>query len=177
MGPGCKRPGLLLSGLFMATIYIMAKRNPELGPPGPKFTMREKVVSLKNTWSILSLFLLVIGGAVRGLVHPDRGSRGGGLRGLLDHPPEEKAHVGQPQGVPLPDDPHHRHGLHLRLFSDREPDPRTALQLDSRPRPEQVPGHGHNRLHLHGARLLHGGAGHNGPDHTRDLPPGDKFGV
>jgi len=70
MGPGCKRPGLLLSGLFMATIYIMAKRNPELGPPGPKFTMREKVVSMKNTWSILSLFLLVIGGLYGGWFTP-----------------------------------------------------------------------------------------------------------
>ena len=69
-GPRFKRPGLLLSGLFMATIYIMAKRNPELGPPGPKFTMREKVVSLKNTWSILSLFLLVIGGLYGGWFTP-----------------------------------------------------------------------------------------------------------
>lgn len=63
-------PGLLLSSLFMATIYIMAKRNPDLGPPGPKFTMREKIVSMKNTWSILSLFLLVIGGLYGGWFTP-----------------------------------------------------------------------------------------------------------
>ncbi len=63
-------PGLLLSGLFMLTIYVMTKYNPTLGPPGPRFTMKERIYSLKGTWSILSLFLLVMGGLYTGWFTP-----------------------------------------------------------------------------------------------------------
>lgn len=63
-------PGLLLSGLFLATIYAMTKYKPSLGPPGPRFTMKEKIYSLKGTWSLLALFLLVIGGLYTGWFTP-----------------------------------------------------------------------------------------------------------
>jgi tripartite ATP-independent transporter DctM subunit len=63
-------PGILLCGLFVLTIYIMAKLKPALGPPGPKFSMKEKIYSLKDTWSILCLFLLVIGGLYTGWFTP-----------------------------------------------------------------------------------------------------------
>jgi C4-dicarboxylate transporter, DctM subunit len=63
-------PGLLLSGLFMIAIYVMTRKNPALGPPGPRFTFKEKVVSLKDTWGILSLFLLIIGGLYAGWFTP-----------------------------------------------------------------------------------------------------------
>ena len=63
-------PGILLCGLFILAIYIMAKIRPDLGPPGPKFTLRERVYSLKDTWSILTLFLLVIGGLYTGWFTP-----------------------------------------------------------------------------------------------------------
>ena len=63
-------PGLLLTGLFILTVYIITKIKPKLGPPGPKFTMKERVYSLKNTWSILTLFLLVIGGLYTGWFTP-----------------------------------------------------------------------------------------------------------
>ena len=63
-------PGLLLSGLFIATIYAMTKYKPSLGPPGPRFTMKEKIYSLKGTWSLLALFLLVIGGLYTGWFTP-----------------------------------------------------------------------------------------------------------
>jgi tripartite ATP-independent transporter DctM subunit len=63
-------PGILLCGLFVLTIYIMTKLKPALGPPGPKFSMKEKIYSLKDTWSILCLFLLVIGGLYTGWFTP-----------------------------------------------------------------------------------------------------------
>ncbi len=63
-------PGLLLSFLFILTIYIMCVIKPELGSKGPSFTMREKLVSLKETWSILSLFVLVMGGLYTGWFTP-----------------------------------------------------------------------------------------------------------
>jgi len=63
-------PGLLLCGLFMLAVYFMAKLKPELGPPGPRFTMKQRFVSLKDTWSILCLFLLVVGGLYTGWFTP-----------------------------------------------------------------------------------------------------------
>ncbi len=63
-------PGVLLCGLFVLTVYVMAKMKPELGPPGPKFTMKERVSSLKDTWSILTLFFIVIGGLYTGWFTP-----------------------------------------------------------------------------------------------------------
>ena len=63
-------PGLLLTLLFILTVYIMTKIKPELGPPGPKFTLKEKIISLKDTWSILTLFIIVIGGLYTGWFTP-----------------------------------------------------------------------------------------------------------
>lgn len=59
-------PGLILSGLFMAAIYIVTRRNPALAPPGPSFPLKEKIRSLKDTWGVLALFLLIIGGLYAG---------------------------------------------------------------------------------------------------------------
>lgn len=63
-------PGVLLTLLFILAIFIMTKIKPELGPPGPTFTLKEKIYSLKNTWSILTLFVLVIGGLYTGWFTP-----------------------------------------------------------------------------------------------------------
>ncbi len=63
-------PGVLLCGLFVLAIYVITKIKPALGPPGPKFTMKERIVSLKDTWSILVLFFLVIGGLYTGWFTP-----------------------------------------------------------------------------------------------------------
>jgi tripartite ATP-independent transporter DctM subunit len=63
-------PGVLLTLLFILAIYIMTKIKPELGPPGPTFTLKEKITSLKDTWSILTLFVLVIGGLYTGWFTP-----------------------------------------------------------------------------------------------------------
>ncbi|MBW2027926.1 MAG: TRAP transporter large permease [Deltaproteobacteria bacterium] len=76
-------PGLLLAGLFILTIYIMTKIKPSLGPPGPKFTMKEKLYSLKDTWSILSLFFLVMGGLYTGWFTPTEAAGVGAFGAFL----------------------------------------------------------------------------------------------
>jgi C4-dicarboxylate transporter DctM subunit len=63
-------PGLLLAALFIAVILFITARQPKAGPPGPKTSFGEKVVSLKNTWPILVLFLLVLGGIYVGFFTP-----------------------------------------------------------------------------------------------------------
>jgi tripartite ATP-independent transporter DctM subunit len=76
-------PGLLLSGLFVITIYIMTKYNPTLAPPGPKSTMKERIYSLKDTWSILLLFLLVVGGLYMGWFTPTEAAGVGAFGALV----------------------------------------------------------------------------------------------
>jgi len=59
-------PGLLIAALFCGAIYALCKLNPKLGPGGPKFTLREKVASLKGVWETTTLFVLVMGGMFLG---------------------------------------------------------------------------------------------------------------
>jgi tripartite ATP-independent transporter DctM subunit len=76
-------PGILEAALYILTIYILCKVNPELGPPGPTSSFREKVISLKDTWGILVLFLLVIGGIYLGLFTATEAAGVGAFGALL----------------------------------------------------------------------------------------------
>lgn len=76
-------PGLLLASMFMLTIYIIAKKNPEKGPPGPKFTLKEKFEALKGIWGIALLFVGVIGGMMFGLFTPTEAAAIGAFGALL----------------------------------------------------------------------------------------------
>lgn len=76
-------PGLLLCGLFVLTVYVMARLKPELGPPGPKFTMKERFYALKDTWSILTLFFIVIGGLYTGWFTPTEAAGVGAFGALV----------------------------------------------------------------------------------------------
>jgi tripartite ATP-independent transporter DctM subunit len=60
-------PGILLTLLFWIVIYIWCKRNPALGPPGPAASWRERFISLKDLWSVVVLFGLVMGGIYFGI--------------------------------------------------------------------------------------------------------------
>jgi tripartite ATP-independent transporter DctM subunit len=63
-------PGILEATFYMVTIYLLCRISPKMGPPGPKTSFKEKVVSLKNTWSVLALFVLVMGGIYAGIFTP-----------------------------------------------------------------------------------------------------------
>jgi C4-dicarboxylate transporter DctM subunit len=63
-------PGLLLSSLFVVTVAIITARNPKAGPPGPKSSFREKMISLKSLWHTLILIFLVLGGIYAGIITP-----------------------------------------------------------------------------------------------------------
>jgi C4-dicarboxylate transporter, DctM subunit len=60
-------PGLLLTVLFWFLIYVWCKRNPRLGPPGTPATWHERIASLKDLWSVVVLFGLVMGGIYFGV--------------------------------------------------------------------------------------------------------------
>ena len=76
-------PGLLLSGLFLITIYILTVRNPELGPPGPRFSLRERLGALQSMGGLLGLFILVIGGLYAGWFTPTEAAGIGAFGALL----------------------------------------------------------------------------------------------
>jgi len=63
-------PGTLEAVFYISTIYILCRRNPEMGPPGPGTTFREKLISLKGSWVVLVLFLLIMGGLYLGWFSP-----------------------------------------------------------------------------------------------------------
>lgn len=73
-------PGVLLSVMFMATIHIMVRVRPGIGPAGPKSTWRDKFKSLALVWPAIALFGLVIGGIYAGIVTP---TEAGGLGAFL----------------------------------------------------------------------------------------------
>lgn len=80
-------PGVMEAVLYMITIYILCKFRPAMGPPGSSTTWKEKIVSLKDTWGILVLFILVIGGIYGGIFTPTEaagiGASGAFLIGAL----------------------------------------------------------------------------------------------
>ncbi len=76
-------PGILLTALLMLSITVRCKINPRLGPPGPSTTLREKLVSLKGSWSVLVLFLLVIGGIYGGILTPNEAGAIGAFGALV----------------------------------------------------------------------------------------------
>jgi C4-dicarboxylate transporter DctM subunit len=76
-------PGILLSVLFVMTIYIWAQLNPRLGPPGPATGIKEKLHSLSGTVEMLCLFVLVMGGLLVGIFTPTEAGGVGALGALM----------------------------------------------------------------------------------------------
>jgi tripartite ATP-independent transporter DctM subunit len=63
-------PGILEIVFYAVTIVILCRLNPRMGPAGPKTTVRQKVGSLRLTWPVGVLFVLVIGGIYVGVFTP-----------------------------------------------------------------------------------------------------------
>jgi len=76
-------PGILEAVFYIITIYILCKRNPLLGPPGPSTTLKEKLFSLKDSWEILFLFALVMGGLYGGVFTPTEAAGVGAFLALV----------------------------------------------------------------------------------------------
>lgn len=77
-------PGLLLMLLYMVTIYIITLRHPELGPPGPRASWRERFTAFgRSLWEILFIFALSIGGLFAGWFTPTEAGAVGSFGVLL----------------------------------------------------------------------------------------------
>jgi C4-dicarboxylate transporter DctM subunit len=72
-------PGILQAAFYIAVIYILCKRNPELGPRGPASTFKEKIMAFGTCGEILGLVVLVMVGIAVGWFTPtEAGSVGAG---------------------------------------------------------------------------------------------------
>ena len=76
-------PGILLSILFLLTIYLRVLKNPSLAPAGPKTSLKEKVRSFVGVLETLVLFFLVMGGIFFGVFTPTEAAAGGAFLTLL----------------------------------------------------------------------------------------------
>lgn len=63
-------PGVIVSLLFMVTVWGLCTRNPALAPPTASVTWRQRVRSLAGVVEILLLFGLVMGGMFAGWFTP-----------------------------------------------------------------------------------------------------------
>lgn len=64
-------PGIISLLSFMAVIYIWVKLKPGVAPVcTERFTLSEKIASLKIVWPVVAIFALVIGGIYLGLFTP-----------------------------------------------------------------------------------------------------------
>ena len=63
-------PGLLLTGIFMITIAIWMRFQPQYGPPGPRVAWNERGWSLLRASPMLSIVFLSIGGIYVGWFTP-----------------------------------------------------------------------------------------------------------
>lgn len=60
-------PGILLMVLYILTIFILVKINPEMAPAGQKFTFKEKIQALKGgLFEIIITFIISLGGLFAG---------------------------------------------------------------------------------------------------------------
>jgi C4-dicarboxylate transporter, DctM subunit len=76
-------PGILQAVLFILAIGFICWRSPAKGPPGPATSIITKIASLKNTWIVILLFLLVIGGIYFGWFSPTAGAGIGAFGAFL----------------------------------------------------------------------------------------------
>ncbi len=63
-------PGLLLTGLFMATIAVLTRLNPAIGPRAPRLPWRERARSVGRSFSLIGIVAAVLGGIYFGVFTP-----------------------------------------------------------------------------------------------------------
>jgi len=63
-------PGLIIALFFILIIYGWCKINPSLGPKGEKSTWKARITSLPEVGWIALIFLLVVGGLMKGFFTP-----------------------------------------------------------------------------------------------------------
>jgi tripartite ATP-independent transporter DctM subunit len=67
-------PGIITIFIFSGIVLLRCTVNPKLGPLGPRYTWKEKVISLRGIFPIAAIFLIVMGSLYGGLCTPTEAS-------------------------------------------------------------------------------------------------------
>lgn len=67
-------PGILEAIMYALLVIFLTKFHIQEGPAGPSSTWKEKIASLRGTWGMLLLFILIIGGLYLGVFTPTEGA-------------------------------------------------------------------------------------------------------
>jgi len=76
-------PGILLSALFILTIYFWVSINPKIAPRVEKQNFKVKLRSLNGLIEVLILFIVVMGGLFLGIFTPTEAGAVGALGGVV----------------------------------------------------------------------------------------------
>lgn len=76
-------PGAILMFLFLGTVFYLCRRNPVLGPAGPRVPLKEKLASLPGLVPTFLLFAFVIGGLFLGWFTPTESGAFGAFGALV----------------------------------------------------------------------------------------------
>jgi len=76
-------PGLMIAFSFVVTLIGWCKINPKLGPKGKKSTWKERFASLPSVVWVLGIFLLVVGGLMKGFFSPTEAGSAGAFAVLV----------------------------------------------------------------------------------------------
>ena len=76
-------PGILTALIFCLGIGVVAHFRPQMAPPGPSFSWKERFGSLYKGWGIIALFLVICGGIYTGIFTASEAAAAGAFFALL----------------------------------------------------------------------------------------------
>lgn len=76
-------PGILQALFYAVTVAVICRQKPAAGPACAPFPWKERLVSLKASWSVLALFALVMGGICEGWFSPSEAAAVGAVGALI----------------------------------------------------------------------------------------------
>lgn len=76
-------PGIVITVVYMTTIYILVKRNPSLAPVAEPAPWRERIGSIRMAWGVGLLALVVMGGIYSGWFTPTEAGAVGAFAALV----------------------------------------------------------------------------------------------
>jgi len=63
-------PGILLTALFITTISVLTRFNPEIGPAAPRLPWSDRLRALLRSYALVGIVFVVIGGIYAGVFTP-----------------------------------------------------------------------------------------------------------
>lgn len=76
-------PGILQAVTYMIGMFLLVRFRPHLGPPGVKYTWKERFQAIPGVWGVALLFGIVMGGIYGGIFTPTEAGAWGAFAALI----------------------------------------------------------------------------------------------